>query len=480
MSLGDVQLKEIQINNFKCHEKETIVAGENRRTEIYGENRQGKTAVLEALKFCLTGTINDVHKIKLGEDKMSVKAVFKELGTGTAVEIERSLIKKEAGKPIQKLKVLYDGLEPQKPASFIKDLVSVGTFNPRELLAKEGRLGRLLNLIPLSIKKEDLGDIWEYVHNKGGVDWAWHAFQVLSFVEGDLRNVRLSLHQTKEREAKHYEKESEECRKFQTETKERFGDPEKLGYEEVLKEAGAREQKDAQFKEKISELAEEKVKTEDREISLDLEIKTLGDSIKKKELEIEKERLAVKSKKEALVSVREAIKSLKEREEKAIKYGNEKELEDRKFQERLDKAKAYKKVKDGNDKLLKLKGDVDRAVATWKAMDELIKKDLKDLKKKILDPLTKKIDELGFEEGELLWKGRVIDELSESELIELAVRFKTLDKNCRFIGVDGYESVTKKTSDGIPFGDRDVFVINVGDKKLGEEWKGVRIKTNGV
>ena len=76
----DIRLKELHLENFKCHKNLTI-AFDGRDTSIYGDNATGKTSVYDALTWLLFG------KDSLGNGEKAIE--IKPLGTdGTVADHE--------------------------------------------------------------------------------------------------------------------------------------------------------------------------------------------------------------------------------------------------------------------------------------------------------------------------------------------------------------------------------------------------------
>ena len=184
-----VNFTEVRIKNFKSIKDKVFHLG--KLNDIYGANKTGKSSVLEAIQFCCKGGKNDVDKIKVGEDKAEVEISAKENKVDFYVKttIDRD------GKVYCTAK--SNGVTHNQPRSLIERVLSFGSFNPRMMLEKKGRLERLLKLVPVFIKKEDL-KIPEIkvldipISDPNAINFEAHAFEVLQGVEKDLRNTRLT------------------------------------------------------------------------------------------------------------------------------------------------------------------------------------------------------------------------------------------------------------------------------------------------
>ena len=120
------------------------------KTEIYGKNKTGKTSLLDAIHFVYYGGKNDVEKIMAGKDETEVELGLTENDVPIKIHVALNRDKK--------VKVWADvnGVRASNPRTLIKRMLSFGTFNPREMVNKEGRKERLLKLIPIYIKEDDL------------------------------------------------------------------------------------------------------------------------------------------------------------------------------------------------------------------------------------------------------------------------------------------------------------------------------------
>ena len=207
--MSKFNLVSMHLKNFKKHQDLNVpFVGLN---EVFGKNRTGKTTIVEALKFCLQGGKSDVDKIHLGGKSATVTSTWKEAEKNTELVIKTTI----NDKGDVRCSAVFDGIKHHKPRTFIKQLVGVGSFDPRELLDKKGRQENLLKLVPLTVKEEDLvmpeikdkeGKPRPFpIHDKGSIDFSRHAFLVLNDIEKDLKNTRLSLYQRKDLLSKSYE-----------------------------------------------------------------------------------------------------------------------------------------------------------------------------------------------------------------------------------------------------------------------------------
>ncbi len=466
-------LKKLTIKNFKNIKNRTIVF--DQKTEIFGPNRTGKTAILEALKFNINGGKSFADRVSNeSKEKAETHSEFEEKKTGLPLEIWRSIT--ESGDI--KTKVLYQGISPSKPAAFISKLVSAGSFDPRDLLKKEGRTDRLMQLLPLKTKKEIFNDV--PLHEPDSIDYEKHAFHVITAADKDLRNTRLNLYQKKNLLSKALEKNETDYENRKSALAENFSNimEDKTSYEEKVKEHGV-------IIEKIDELTRQKEAAANKivennnklygysNLTMENQINQKTEDIREKEKEIEKLKFEIKE-----LQTRGQLNIEKEKETKKEIETQEKiqrELYDKINELKIENAKAKGKftaIKERDnlietkEELQKEKLTVNAAVKEWKDMDIYIKKEWPEKKKEILNPMTKQVPGLGWnEDGELELNKVLISALSESEVIELAINLLNLDKTTSVIAIDGAEALDKETTGKIDWGDKSILLVRVGDSQ---------------
>ena len=261
MQKVNLTLKSIKITNFKNISE--IEMPLKKLNEVYGKNATGKSAILQAVQFALVGGKADVDKIKKGCDKAIVEL---EMYVGDTLLKVKTSINSEGN---LYCKASSDGIKHSNPRSLIKKLITYGTFNPREMLDKKDRMQRILTLIPLKLKEEDLiipGEDKHFpIHDKTLIDWDKHAFEVLKEIEKDMRNVRHSFYQRKDILQKAYQdmKDTYESNvlTFKTNYKTNFLEVE--GYEKAVSKLEAFKAKNKHKQEEQDQLKLDIIKWEE-------------------------------------------------------------------------------------------------------------------------------------------------------------------------------------------------------------------------
>lgn len=453
------KIASITLENFKSHEKDTYTCGQ--LTEIFGDNRTGKTSVLEAIEFLFNASKKDMNKIRLGSEVATVHAVF-ESKDSDPVTIETSINKKGT----LRCSVKLNGISQKQPKAFLKQFTSVGSFDPRELLGKN-RTKYLTNLIPIKITMEDVKHLPISDSCKEEIDFEDHAMEVLKQVDRDLRNTRHSLFVIKDMNKKSYEDLGENLRTHTQVFEKKYGsvssvisgvnyDKKKGSLEGTREEKKIRRAKVAKDNKvlldsftEISDKLEELKEIEKRKKELENKLSNLKITMSENSSEID--------------SIDSDLSNI------------EKEITETVRQAEI--AKDYEILK-LDEKRLKEKENVSKeSEEKWKKMDSVIKEDFKKTRNEILSILEKKVPGLKVsDEGEFSLDEKSIDELSESETVSLAIKLMSLDSKGSFICIDGAESLDKKTIFSTEWGDKSVILSRVSDAPLGDGWTSHHLK----
>ena len=121
-------LVEMTMINFKCYENQTIKFDASKVNEIFGPNASGKSSIAQALQFSFFGSKKDSSKISTGKNFMKVLTT---LSDGQHEVVVTSQI--ENGK--YTCSAFYDGNKVKSPSVFIKQLLGLDSFDPRQLLS---------------------------------------------------------------------------------------------------------------------------------------------------------------------------------------------------------------------------------------------------------------------------------------------------------------------------------------------------------
>ena len=463
-------LKTLRIKNFKSHKDLKLSLANH--TEIYGKNAVGKTSVGEAIRFLFQPKKSDKDKVSLDSEKAEIFFDFEVEGKdGKNSEVTvKSWVNK---KGVHDRGVQFDGIAPQNPAAFLKQFISFGTFNPREMVAKEGRAERLLNLIPLSVKEEDFKEF--DLHQREDIDWNAHAFVVLNQVERDLRNTKLNLYQKADMLNKHYKKYDDDLAKRRLEFQDNFPNKLEQSYEEIIKSQGAEDKKEEYLKDFMVQTERQKTEKEsllnvaesnlssdkERLIRLEQEMKVLKKSIEEKQKSIPLLKANIASFQKTKEETQKKLSSLAEEKQKKVNQ--------------LVQASEEKSIKSLESELEGFKKEAEEAKALHDTHYLSITEILPEVRSKILTPLKKEIPGFDILENKIYIDGKSIDELSDSETLALGIKFLTMENKSGFIVVDCAETMTPETINNQEWPDNAI-LLRVAENPLGSgDWKSIKI-----
>ena len=450
------RLKSIRIENFKSLEDKKFNLSE--RTEIYGPNAVGKTSVGEAIRFALFPSKGDKDKIAIGKERAKVFLELEEtLENGEKVPLTVDTSIDESTEP--RRKVLFDGITPSQPAKFLRDMLSFGTFNPREMVRKEGRKERLLKMIPFKAKEEDFKDF--PILERQLLNWDEHAFETLAKIDRDLRNTKLNLYQKKELLKKHYEKYEADLSAKELAYKQNFPVELKESYERVLTSSGEMKAEIESCEERISD---QKVLLKDSRF----DIVSAKEKIARLEAELASTKETLKLNEQSVVKYEAKIsrdeKTLKEMQERLAGMGKMKL-----------QASEKKSIEALSEDLAKHKAEAKQAVEDHDIHYKWISVEFPRVRNKIIAPLREKIPGLDISElGKMTIDGKSIDELSDSETLALGIKFLSVENKSSFIVVDCAETMTRETIEGTEWPEN-VVLLRVAGEPLGGDWKSIKI-----
>ena len=490
-NVEEFKLKSLSLTNFMSHSNTQIPL--DKFTEIFGENSTGKTSILKALMFLIKGGKNDVEKIKIGEEKTIVEGVFE--GTqGSPLVVKTSLDR--SGNLICTTE--FKGIKNRNPRSFIKKLLSVGSLNPRELLEKKDREQRLLSLFPMFLKKEEIV-MPTYakpfpIHDWDSINLNQHTFLALNDIYSDLKRTRESLFQKKDLLKKSFleQKDTHEdkCLDFKRTYEMDYSSDEIMAYEKIFEQVGA-------FSAKKESIKKEIEKTETEVETLKNEIKTNKERIQNKNETIKINYQAIEGLKEQILKLENKIRVEKNEVEKlredsvlneknivSIEKDNKEKQDEYKSccdiiiqmeQNKLQSSLA-RDLKNEKKYLETKKVDFEKAENQYLTIKNIAGPEFKKFKEKQLEPVVTKVPGISInEKGKIIWQKKSLDELSESEVVLLGIRFMNLDKKGRIIAVNAAECMSEKTIHGMENEfkniDKNFLLIRVAETPLGEPWK---------
>ena len=479
-------LKSVHLKNFKNYKDKNIVF--HKHTEFYGKNSVGKTAICDAIQFAYKGSKTDTDKITVGENEMEVTLNLEEQTDKTPLVIKRKINRDKKWF----VHLSLNGIKKPQPANFIKKLISFGTFNPRDYLKPEGRTERLLQLVPIYIKKDELimpNFDKPFPINDPLIDYNAHAFNVLKQVDKDLRNTRHSLFTKKDITEKYYNESmselSDKQNAFQVTYKKSPLEFETNCYEEAIK-------KQANHESENKDLIKEQKENETQIVDMNEAVKIEADRSNKleaKRLEHEKQIAVLNNE---IKSIQWAKKNIDTSIENYNKKLSTRKENIKKIKESLDKFYTIKEELDKNvfmckeatdflnrnSELSEKSKELDEIIKQHGAMDTVVKVEFKKFKENILKPIVEKIKDLEVKEDGFYYKGSPISELSGSEIINLGVEFLSLESNSSFLIINEAEALDKENLDKLDkkWDDKQITIIRVADTPAGGAWQSNKIE----
>lgn len=480
-------IKSISIENFKSIEKKDISL--DQLHEVFGANATGKSSIQEAAEFACEGGKNDIEKIALGKDKCTVKMLFEHTESEAPLEVLTSLTRKGN----LTCKAVFNGINQVNPRTFIKKLISVGSFDPKHILDKKTREEKILGLLPLKIKKEDIkrknGELfpvalWE------NINFEQHAWKTLKQIKGDLANTRESLFREKELMVKHQEQEKDSLLKEMNKFFETYKEVPKnvKAPDEVIEKKGRLQQKQLEIEDAMMPINKERLsyiaKIEGNEELIDINGKKILNLVN--EMADLKTRLeALKSEKRTALLQNDELKKQAEQANKKHTEMIEERLslkdELKMIETKIQKSKIAdfinKRKKEIDDKDTK----VEKSINRYKEFKEMVLKEFPILVRHLLNPIKKKVPHLEItEDGKFTYKKVPLDTLSGSESLILSMKLYMLDKKGAFIFVKEAEAMDKKSmAELAKLGKKykkQIVAIRVADKPSGGEWVSTEMK----
>lgn len=163
-----MNVAKLSIKNFLSVSEVSIAPGQV--NQICGENNMGKTTILKALEFAMTGS-TDGSLVKFGEDSAEV---IVELSDST--EIRRRL----SVEGRQSVEVKREGCRTTSPQSFLESLFSKSSFNPLELLDPKKRTEAIMASIVIKLTPDVLaGELGLEQAKLPPLDYDQHGLKVL-------------------------------------------------------------------------------------------------------------------------------------------------------------------------------------------------------------------------------------------------------------------------------------------------------------
>ncbi len=178
---------------------ETKLSGAS--VELTGKKGSGKSSVLDAIRYALTNRSDRDYVVKQGADEAEII-----IETDTGLHIDR---KQKAGMKTSSLGLKENGMNVQRPQSFLNDIITPLQLNPVEFIqkpiAEQNRI--ILNMIDY---KWDLNTIQEWFGEiPKGVDYDQNILTVLDQIQSE-KGVYYQTRQSINSDKLYKRKESEE------------------------------------------------------------------------------------------------------------------------------------------------------------------------------------------------------------------------------------------------------------------------------
>lgn len=168
-----IKISKIKISNLFGIKEQTL---DGKSIEISGSNGQGKTSVLDAIRYGLTNNSERDYIVKKGENEGEIL-----IETDTGLSINRK--KRTQSSDYKSIK--QNEKEINSPESFLKDIFTPMQLNPVEFtqMSKQEQNRVILDLIEfdwdLNWIKEQFGEI------PSGVDYAQNILEVLNDIQSE-------------------------------------------------------------------------------------------------------------------------------------------------------------------------------------------------------------------------------------------------------------------------------------------------------
>ena len=478
------KLTEIIIRDFKNIKNKVFKLAH--LNDFYGANKVGKSSILEAVHFAFEGGKNDVDKIRVGAQK----AIVELKGTKGDLDLESKTTLNTAGNLYCTAKL--GGKRLNNPRSFLTNLFGFGTFNPRAMLDKKGRTERLLQLIPLRVKKEDLSlpGLKEFpIRDLSAFNFNRHAFYVLEALDKDLRDTRWMKGREKDLFEKSIAKRTQDLNHEVSQFKQHYDNKNPYSDYAVGDEIIG--------KMKRIEIQKEQLILDDKKARESLaEYKSEKDSLNQS---IQKSKEAVQKFKQDIQDLKNKITQQTERiheMESNIAKDNdiieklEKDMQGlpgriNDYNDQINKIKQSLTISRSAEKIKQTKADIEKEekelidkTEDWKKWEDLVKVSFPALREKVLEPIKEKVPGLNFSGGNFTYNGIPIDTLSGSEVIALSLKLMCLQEKSNFLLINEAECLDKNSLQSVR-GDLEKFnsilMARVADTPAGSGWKSTEI-----
>ncbi len=422
----------LRIKNFLSISDVEIIPG--KINQIVGANNQGKTSILKAIEFAIKGSA-DGSIVKFGEDAAEVVV---ELSDST--NIKRRI--NSEGK--QTVKVSKEGFAAQSPQSLLDGLFENSSFNPLDLLDPKKRSDAILNSIDIKVDEAMLTD----------------ELKESEFVKIPMPPLDYTQHGLKviDQAYKYFYQRRAEANKDAADKKKRYET-----YVADLPTDNVPQQTREQIQAELDEVKAKKDYAEDELVAIvqthvkNNEAKARADKYIQAVTDIEKQIETLKNQMATLEARRlEGQKFV----DSALSEVAEALVDDRPYREKcsalaveLEQVKAKFSQVDKYESVQKQKGMVENMKADWdkaQSVADGLSKKVEALggpvKKKLMASAEMPVDGLEYKDGSFLVDGVLVDNLSSSKAIKLAIGVaRKLAKKTKIICLDGAEALDEQS-----------------------------------
>lgn len=449
-----MKISKIKIQNLFGIKEQTL---DGKSIEISGSNGQGKTSILDAIRYALTNSSNRDYIVKKGESEGEIL-----IETDTGLSINRK--KRTQSSDYKSIK--QNEQEINSPESFLKEIFTPMQLEPVEFcqMSKQEQNRVILDLIEfnwdLNWIKEQFGEIPE------GINYEQNILQILSDIQSesspyykarqdinrDIRNNKAFISDIAQSLPENYNAEKWEQFNLTDKLKELMTIKEKnnkineakqfissydnkvKGYEAEKQIAIAAEEKNMQIEkenlqQEIAKLQEQIKADTDKLNNLN---KTLEDKIQIANLEYEKK----------IVALDESIGRAKE-------FANAEPVDITQLQEECDLAEKMKSYINEYNRMK----DYEKQIEELNAQSEEYTRKIelaRNLPGEILKTATIPVQGLTVENGIPLINGLPISNLSEGQKLDLCIDVAlSKENNLKLILIDGIEKMSTENQNKI-------------------------------
>lgn len=407
----------LKIKNFLCISDVEIKPGQV--NHIVGKNNQGKSSILKALKFAISGSA-DGNLVKHGEDAAEV---IVELSDST--QIRRRINSKGR----QSVDVKREGFKAQAPQALLEELFGSSAFNPLELLDPKKRTSAILNSIDLKVTPPQLA-------RELGIDEAELPF--LNFEQHGLAVLDEAHKYYYQRRTEANKDMAEKKRRFETYREDMPAAPSVpfLTKDEVYAAISSAEEKLVEIDKSISEI-DRLLENKNQALK---KINQLSARVTEIDAKIRELNTLRKETVDRLKEIEKACPNeIPDKSELLVRQGDIKAdieqhrsiLKDIAAIENYEKQKNHVEV---------LKADYEKAKEFSAALSQKVDALAGEAKRKLMASAEMPVPGLEFRNGEFYVDGIAVDNLSSSRALKLAIGVaRKLSKKTKVICIDGAE-----------------------------------------